>query len=380
MAVRIIKKSWWVDFRFAYKRYRERSPENSKAGAHAYEALLRHKLARGENIKKNDSNITLEESFESFAWKWYEEYVIPNNKYSVQEMKKYILKGSLVPFFGKLAVQYVTSHHVEQYKAQLLKKGSTPKTVNNHLGILNKLLSTAYEWRQYEKAPPKIKLLKCLPPRTDYLSTEECHLLLSHSQGVVYEMILAALRTGMRQGELKGLQWSSIEWDNRNVVVRHSKDDYREVLGTPKSNRERHVPLDRELYETLLKRKCSTEYVFLDARGKPFTHDRMTLEIARVCKAAGLRKIGWHTLRHTFATQLATKGVPLTTIQALLGHSSISITMRYAHVAPSTLRSAVDLLSPKIVSPISFGQPVGNQWRVMLDQEDGKEIIERKEL
>ncbi len=378
MAVRMIKKSWWVDIRFNHRRYRKRSPENSKAGAQAYEAVLRQKLARGEEIEKTQLVLSKEESFETFAWKWYDEYVIPNNKYSTQQMKKYILAGSLIPFFGKIPVRKITSHHIDQFKAHCLKKDSSHKTVNNHLGILSKLLMTAYEWMELESVPPKIKPLKCLPPRTDYLSAEECQLLLSHSQGVIHEMILTALRTGMRQGELKGLQWTSIEWENRNVVVRHSQDDYRKVLGTPKSNRERNIPLDIDVYETFLKKKATVGYVFLTAKGKLFTHDRMTVAIARVCKKVGLRKIGWHTLRHTFATQLATKGVPLTTIQSLLGHSSISTTMRYAHVAPSTMRSAIDLLSPRTAIPMDFGQPVGNHWLASLDKEAEEKTLKAK--
>ena len=57
------------------------------------------------------------------------------------------------------------------------------------------------------------------PPSIDYLSPEECELLLSHANGIIYEMILTALRTGMRQGELRGLQWSSIDWLNQNGLL-----------------------------------------------------------------------------------------------------------------------------------------------------------------
>jgi site-specific recombinase XerD len=75
-----------------------------------------------------------------------------------------------------------------------------------------------------------------------------------------------------------------------------------------------------------------------------------------------LRRITWHVLRHTFASHLAMAGVPLNTVQALLGHSTITMTMRYAHVAPSTLRAAIDMLNPKRMLNADFGQPVGNPW------------------
>jgi Phage integrase family len=73
----------------------------------------------------------------------------------------------------------------------------------------------------------------------------------------------------------------------------------------------------------------------------------------------GLRNIGWHTLRHTFASQLAMRA-PLHVVQTLLGHSTITTTMRYAHVAPSALRTAIDMLGGKEAFNVDFGQPVGN--------------------
>src|SRR4029077_16542866 len=88
MGVRLIGKSWWIDFRFDQTRYRKRSPQNSRAGALAYEATLRQKLARGESIDR--VNATEQPTFEQFAWKWFDEYVIPNNKYSGQRLKIHI--------------------------------------------------------------------------------------------------------------------------------------------------------------------------------------------------------------------------------------------------------------------------------------------------
>lgn len=352
---------------YDHVRYRKRSPENSRTGAQAYELTLRQKLARGEPITSNAQKETDQEKlFERFAWKWFETYVVPNNKYSEQRTKKYILSASLVPYFGAMAIDSITTMHIEQYKAQLIKEANvTPKTINNRLTVLHKCLHTAYEWYGFDGRPPEIKWLKCPPSKTDYLSFQECELLLSCSEGVVRELILMALRTGMRQGELRGLQWSSIDWHNRNIIVRHSRDDYRKTLGSPKSNRERVIPLDVDLYEMIYRRKKATGYVFLDVDEQPFDNKRLSRRLARVCKKAGIRKIGWHTLRHTFATQLSMLGTPLNTVQTLLGHSTIATTMRYAHTAPSTLRCAIDMLNPKTAVNADLRQPVVNQWSDM---------------
>lgn len=82
--------------------------------------------------------------------------------------------------------------------------------------------------------------------------------------------------------------------------------------------------------------------------------------IHRLCKRAGIRSIGWHTLRHTFASQLVAHGVSLRAVQLLLGHSSVVVTERYAHLAPSRLQEAVAVLQQALSSHDKVGQPVGN--------------------
>jgi integrase len=361
MAVRIIRKSWWVDFRVNHARHRIRSPENTRAGAQAYEASLRQRLARGESIAAS-SNTPRKCTFEQFAWQWFKDYVVPNNKPSEQAGKRWILNASLIPFFGPLTIEEIGAHEIERYKAKQMQRGLSSKTIRNHLTVLNRCLATAYEWLELEGSHPKIKWPKCTVPEIDYLSPEECELLLCNASGIISEMLLVALRTGMRQGEIRGMQWSSIDWLNRSVTVRHSLDNHCKRLVSPKSGRIRHIPIDTDVYETLYRRKEDTGYVFLAHDGRPFSNYRVNYAIRSLCKRAGLRNIGWHTLRHTFASHLAMRGVPLPAIKELMGHSSITTTMRYAHVAPSTLRLAIEMLTPKGIIDANFGQPVGNRW------------------
>jgi integrase len=358
MAVRIDKKSWWVDFRYNHTRYRKRSPENSKAGARAYEAVLRSKLARGENINREAQAKLQEQAFAQFARRWFDDYVVPNNKYSEQKAKRHILSSRLVPFFGKLTLGEIASYHVEQYKARQLKTGVSNKTINNQLAVLNKCLVTAYDWLLIETSPPKIKKLRCAPARMDHLSQEEAELLLTHSDGIMYEMLLMTLRTGMRQGELKGLQWEAVDWQSGAVRIIHSWNDDLRELEAPKSNRERLIPLDAEVADRLWKRKKVTGFVYLDADGMPFTEERLNPRLATLCKKVGLRKITWHILRHTFATHVMMQGAAANTVQMLLGHASITTTMRYAHVPSSSLREAIQLLSQKRDTREALGQPV----------------------
>ena len=119
--------------------------------------------------------------------------------------------------------------------------------------------------------------------------------------------------------------------------------------------------MDIDVYEMLFRRKKETGYVFLSPDNGPYDSQRLLRQLHRVREIAGLRTFGWHMLRHTFATQLTAKGAPISAVQALLGHSTIVMTMRYAHVAPSTLRTAIDLLNPRTAANADFGHPMGTQ-------------------
>jgi len=358
MAVRKIKNSWWVDFQFNFERIRKRSPANYKAGAEAYESVLRQKLARGEllELAKPDKNQQeREQKFKEFAWKWFETYVKTNNKHSEISRKKYTLRTKLIPFFGETPIDKIDTLQVEQYKSKKTGEGLTNKTVNNHLTVLSSCLRTAQEWFELKKIP-KMKNLKMPLLKIDFLSRDECELLLANTKGVWREIIFTALKTGLRRGELKGLNWSDINWNNKTLTVRHSWCDYKKGLDTPKSNRERHIPLTDELYEMLVRRRQATGFVFVDERNQRFAGKRLNQEISDACKIAGIREVTCHTLRHTFASHLTMAGASMKAIQELMGHAHIQTTMRYAHLGSSSLRETVNLLEPVKGMPMDFGQ------------------------
>ena len=112
MGTRKVHGSWWTDFRFNRKRHRYRSPENSKAGAEAYEAMLRQKLARGESMEPTIAPVAVP-LFSTFSEQWYETYVKTNNKYSEQRYKRSVLRKHLVPFFGKLPLDQIAPMKIE---------------------------------------------------------------------------------------------------------------------------------------------------------------------------------------------------------------------------------------------------------------------------
>ena len=128
-------------------------------------------------------------------------------------------------------------------------------------------------------------------------------------------------------------------------------------MSTTKSQRIRHVPLTRDLRETLLGARRGEGLVFPNDDGEPWNPDAAARALHRRCARANVRPIGWHILRHTFASHLAIKGISLRVIQDLLGHSTIAMTERYAHLTSSSLHDAVRVLEP----PLEVrGHPVGN--------------------
>ena len=244
MSVRKRGDKWWVDFCFSRLRYRRPSPDNSRAGAQAFETLLRYKLARGEPIEEEEPAV----NFKEFADSWFQTYVRNNNKHSEIIGKETILRVHLIPYFGRLKLESIGNLIIEKYKAHKIKEGLNPKTVNNHLTVLNKALRCAFEWGAIKKCPI-IKPLKFPPQKYDFLTVEECEQLINSADGIWREMIITVLGTGLRFGELIALLWDDIDFTKGELTVRQAFA--KGVLGSPKSNKIRRIPMTESVCEVL---------------------------------------------------------------------------------------------------------------------------------
>lgn len=342
---------YWVDFRFNNQRHRLSSPENTLAGAKGYEATLRTKLARGEPILTQPEKIVKMVSFKEFSRDWMDVYVRNNNKPQEIIHKDGHLRLYLVPFFGKYPLDQIGNYEVELFKAKMAKTKLSEKTVNRLLSTLSICLKTAEEW-ELIKHVPRIKRVKVIPKKLDYLTYEEAQLLLTHSEGQIREMIFFALRTGVRFGELIALDWSDIDFLNKQITIRRSIVGG--VMGGTKSNKIRYIPLNKSVSEMLIDRAQNHGFVFI-RNGEPFTQHYCCKKIIKAYKDAGLKKSGWHKLRHTFASHLAQKGIAIQVIKELLGHSDITTTMQYAHLSPSALRAAMNVLETQDSLQINSG-------------------------
>jgi integrase len=364
MSTRRIRNWWWVDFRANHTRYRVRSPENSQAAAKAYEAVLRRRLAAGEPLNPAPPPPP-SPTFTEFSAQWFDTYVRTNNKPSVQESEARTLRIHLVPFFGRKRIDAIEVIDIEHYKAEKLAAGLKAKTINNHLGILAKCLATAVEWKR-SRILVRTKRLRTPPPPFKFLSPDESRRLLAAWKSSEWQTVAQiALHTGLRLGELFGLRWQDIDFENRQLTVRQSIVNG--VVGVPKNYRERTIPLTADAIVALVALPRRGELAFTRGNGNALSRGMAQNAIKHACRRAGIQQVGWHTLRHTFASHLAAAGTPITSIQVLLGHANITMTMRYTHTSPSALRDAVaNLESRRPIQPSPDSWATGGQHSPIL--------------
>ena len=332
---------WEVSLNLDGKRIRRTSPIQTKKGAKEYETELIQQHVASLTSK---SYCKKETQLKEFAIEWLKTYVAVNNKPSSIYGKESILRLHLLPYFGDFNLDGITAHMIEQYKALKLKTLS-PKTINNHLTVLRKLMTTAEDW-DYEVKVPVIKWFSAKANRTGFLKEEKKALFLASVDKEWLPMVLTALNTGMRQGELIALEWSDIDFARNTISV--ARSDWKGIVGVPKNGCIRDIPMNRALSEVLRKHRqsrSSRKYVFCKKDGSKLTYTGVRWGIWRACDKAGLDRFQWHHLRHSFASHLVMAGVGLRQVQELMGHKTLEMTMRYAHLDRSSLANAVEKLT-----------------------------------
>ena len=196
------------------------------------------------------------------------------------------------------------------------------------------MLENLYDYFGKENPVRKVKFFREFNTGLRVVSPEEEKSLLQNASPYLQDLIRFALNMGLRIGEIFSLRWSNVDLQKGILNV-----------FAPKTQRIREVPVNSETRKVLeawrLHKK--SEFVFYNPEtGKPFVDLKNGFALG--CKKAGISGVTWHTLRHTFASRLVGSGVDIVTVKELLGHSSISVTMRYAHTNFDSKRAAVEKL------------------------------------
>ncbi len=227
---------------------------------------------------------------------------------------------------------------IEHYRIAQMKD-SAIGTVNRKLSFLRSLFNKAIAWDRYHGFNPvsKIKFFKENNTRLRFLDKEQITRLLSNCEGRLKDIVSLALNTGMRKSEIFNLKWSDIDLDVRAIYLRETK-----------SGEGREVPINDEVFKVFkrIPKNSKSEYIFCYPDGQRMMDIRKSFWTA--LKKSDIKDFRFHDLRHTFASQMVMSGVDLNTVRELMGHNSLEMTLRYAHLSPGHKRRAVEILGQNI--------------------------------
>lgn len=321
------------------------------------EARLRSEFAIAQQARLTGRPVSAElpsAVFSGFARRWLDVHVKTNCRPS--QLRRYgaICKNHLVPFFGDRQLTSITPLDVEEFKADNVKKRDArtgeplaPKTVNEHLGTLSSMLSAAVRWGCLHDNPCR-KVARLSVPEQDFTfyDAEQTAVFLEKAKTLEPEwftFFLTAFRSGLRLGELFGLEWGDIDFVARRIHIQRSYHLGHATL--PKGKRKRWVPMCPSLVEALKTHKhLKGNLVFCRPDGSHLTRDIVKHPFDRITFAAGLHRIRLHDMRHSFASQLVMAGVPLKFVSEMLGHTEIKMTERYTHLTPNSVQSYIGVL------------------------------------
>jgi integrase len=334
-------KKWYI--RYTVKGKRSQKVTDARNKTEAQQILNRHlpkefDYAERGKIKLGD-----------YAKKWLERRRI-NLKPSVYDRYELILTKHILPYFGDYRVDDIYAGDVQDFVLHLSKKKGrnykplSPKTVNNILLVLNKIMSDAEDDRRIEQNPVIFKKNKLQydPPEKDHFTISEMNHFLNLVPLEYKPFFITAWHTGLRLGELVGLKWEDIDWNKRSIKVRRSiyQIGKQNIETTPKTKSgKREIFMTPYLYKTLMKYKSQKKaqsiegYVF-ERNEKPYNKDGIVRSQFRLAlRKAGLRKsLTPHSIRHGMISVMRSH-FPEHIVKRMVGHSiGNSVTEVYTHV------------------------------------------------
>lgn len=245
--------------------------------------------------------------------------------------------NTFVGMYGDRQLQTLVPPDIHSYVHQRLKVGRKPSTINQELALLRSSINyVRHHWGIRLDNPVSRQRLKSTALRLRYLTKVEAHALVAAAgKKQVAAFIQLALHTGCRKTELLTLRWADIDLARRYLLLRPENT---------KANKARAIPLNQSAIKALeqLQRGNDSEWVFAKRNGE--RKKTMNWGFRKSLESAGIEDFHIHDLRHTFASWLVSEGVELIKVRDLLGHSTIKMTERYAHLMPERLLDAVEVL------------------------------------
>ncbi len=256
--------------------------------------------------------------------------------------KRFFIKNFTEHFGADTRLSDITYQEIETYRNRLRRKITrrgkilSDASVNREMACLRHMLGKAKSWQMIERNPfehGETLRLKENNMRVRFLNEDEIRALLKESPTHLRQIIICALNTGMRRGEILSLKWDMI----RNGFI---------YLEKTKTGESRSIPvndsMEKLFREIRQDQGLRSEYVFT-FRGNPVNELKTAFQGA--VRRAGIRNFRFHDLRHTAASQMVIRGASLKDVQEILGHKSMTMTLRYAHLSQERKKQAMNLLN-----------------------------------
>jgi integrase len=345
-------KTWTIGYTVAGKRVREAIGTNRQMA----EAVLKKRIV--EAIEGRHFNVRNEGRipFSEFAATYIER--------CISVLKSVKTERDRVNFwvreFGNRQLGQITHAELQDWQARK-RQVNKPATVNRIMCRLRHMLNKAVEWQLLDESPMRrLKFLRENNARLRYLSLEQCDQLIAaciapHLKAIV----TVALHTGMRSGEIRNLNWRDLDFDSGFIIIRDSKN------GEP-----RHVPMDSTVVSLFRnwQRTPESDFVFTHAAGGRIGW--LQHGFRKAFGRAGITDLHFHDLRHTFASQWMMAGGELYALKDILGHKTIAMTQRYAHLSPAYKRAMVDRMEQIWAKPMSraAAMPIKENRRTLVQR------------
>lgn len=315
---------------------------------------------RDDNYYIENKNITLEEWLKEWMRVYKKPYISPRTYQGYVEKSKTILEH-----LGNMQLQKIELYHLQKFISDLQNEGKSPKSLRHYYSILKMSFDDAIMCRHISLNPTRNLKLPSMRRKELNIMTKEEQLVFEgfmkkYRMGTAY---IVLVNTGLRAGELSGLTWKDVDFENKALYVRRGMqkittydDDFnkikreRKVTDVKTENSYRVVPMLDKVVRILqeYKKKVQTEqeelaelgegfkdddFIFKTKYNHPITSEYLRKTCQGICKSNNFRKVGIHELRHTFATRSIEAGIDLRVLQEILGHASYSTTADiYVHI------------------------------------------------
>jgi integrase len=236
--------------------------------------------------------------------------------------------------WGGRALSTITSEDLRQHQAKMVDSGDfQPATVNRYYSALRRVLTLAVQDGKLDRHPMKGVRFLPEPTKDRFFTDEELERIKGLMEPEDWRLVHFAVETCLRRSEQFGLRWADINFDAKTITI-----------PLPKGKKTRRIPLSEEALTILRSLDMLTPFVFPDPTNplKSRQADLVGDHFKRILRKAGITDASWHTLRHTGASRRLLAGVDVVTVSKILGHSTITTTMRYLHLVQSHLHEAIN--------------------------------------